>query len=92
LPQAERLRRLLREGRELEAARLLQAEAAAAGAERARLEYWAGLLLIHAGREVEGTLALERAGAALELLDLPQPAIEGLFEELGLEFDDLTET
>ncbi|WP_456409685.1 hypothetical protein [Oceanithermus sp.] len=70
----------------------MQAEAAGAGAEQARLEYWAGLLLIHAGREVEGTLALERAGVALERQDLPQPTLEGLFQELGLEFDDLTET
>jgi len=87
------LKRLLTAGRELEAARLLQRAAAAAGDEvtSARLGYWAGLLLISCGREVEGTLALERAAAALDLLGLPQPALEGLFQQLGLEPDDLAE-
>ncbi len=56
-----------------------------------RLEYWAGLLLIACGREVEGTLALERAGAVLDLLGLPQPTLEGLFQQIGFEPDDLTE-
>ena len=73
---------------------MLQSAAAKAAdeGERARLEYLAGLLLIESGREVEGSLALERAGEKLDLLGLPQPALECLFEELGLERNDLSET
>lgn len=56
------------------------------------MEYLAGLLLVESGREVEGSLALERAGERLDLLGLPQPTLEGLFEELGLERNDLSET
>lgn len=68
------------------------AEHAPAGSARnAVLERWAGLLLIRSGREVEGTHAIERADARLDLLGGFQPALEGLFEELGLEFDDLAE-
>ncbi len=59
---------------------------------RATLEFWAGRLLIHSGREVEGTLALERSAGMLDLLGLPYPPLESLVEELGLERDDLTGT
>lgn len=52
------------------------------------LERWAGLLLVRCGREVEGTFAIERADATLDLLGLPQPTLEGLFQELGLEGHD----
>jgi len=55
------------------------------------LERWSGLLLIQSGREVEGTLAIERADAALDLLGLARPTLEGLLQELGLEGDDLAE-
>jgi len=88
------LRRALLEGRERDAALLLRRAAAAAATarERARFERWSGLLLIASGREVEGSLAVERAEARLDLLNLPYPTLESLLEQLGLEPDDLAET
>ena len=81
---------MLRQGREREAAQALRraAAGAAAPAERAVLERWAGLLLVRCGREVEGTFAIERADAKLDLLGLPQPTLEGLLQHLGLEGHD----
>ncbi len=71
---------------------LREAARTASRGEAAVLERWSGLLLIRSGREVEGTLAIERADAALDLLGLGYPTLEGLFQELGLEGDDLAET
>ena len=85
---------MLTEGRERDAALLLREAAAGeppGTARRAVLERWSGLLLVRSGREVEGTHAIERADAQLDLLGAGQPSLEGLFEELGLELDDLAE-
>ena len=46
--------------------------------EWAQLERLYGLVLIHVLREVEGTFALERADARLDLLGAARPALEWL--------------
>ncbi len=81
------LRERLKKGQEIEVIGALRARVTleADPRRRARLEYLLGHLLIQAGKEVEGTFAIERALDVLTAEGLTEPELERLRQQIGIE-------